>query len=76
MTEIKTMAQLGPIIREHRKHLNLTQYEAANLCRVGTRFLSELENGKETLQMGKVLHILQMYGLNLKIEKRSFGHDV
>ena len=38
-------------------------------------FFSELENGKETLQMNKVLHCLEMLGINLYVLNRedSFG---
>ena len=34
-------------------------------------FFSELENGKETLQMNKVLHCLEMLGINLYAVNRE-----
>lgn len=59
-------------IRQRRKQLGLTQAECASFCNVGARFFSELENGKETLQIGKVLHVLQMLGLEvLVVEKEN-----
>lgn len=41
------------------------------MCNVGARFFSELENGKETLQMNKVLHCLEMLGINLYAVNRE-----
>ena len=58
---------IGNAIRAKRKADGLTQADAAALCGVGTRFLGELEHGKETAQIGKVLRILQGLGLTLQI---------
>ena len=51
--------------------MGLTQSETAAMCNVGARFFSELENGKETLQMNKVLHCLEMLGINLYAVNRE-----
>ena len=56
---------LGSLVRDKRKQDKLTQIELAELTGVGVRFLSELENGKPTVQLDKVLHV--MMGLGLKI---------
>jgi y4mF family transcriptional regulator len=62
--------QLGEIIRTKRKAAGLTQKKAASLAGVGTRFLSELERGKPTAQLGKTIRILQLLGLELRIRQR------
>lgn len=49
----------------------LTQAEAALFCNVGTRFFSDLENGKNTLQIGKVHQVLKSFGLVFAIEERG-----
>ncbi|MBR1937725.1 MAG: helix-turn-helix transcriptional regulator [Spirochaetales bacterium] len=59
---VKTMSEA---VNTRRKQLGLTQAETAAMCNVGARFFSELENGKETLQINKVLHCLEMLGINL-----------
>ncbi|NOY69227.1 MAG: helix-turn-helix transcriptional regulator [Deltaproteobacteria bacterium] len=58
---------IGKAIRARRKADGLTQADAAAFCGVGTRFLGELERGKETAQVGKVLRILRGLGLTLQI---------
>jgi HTH-type transcriptional regulator / antitoxin HipB len=42
-----------------------TQVELAELVRCGPRFVVELEQGKPTLQWGKVLQVLQGLGIEL-----------
>lgn len=66
-------ADIGALVRRKRKQDKLTQAETSALCNVGTRFLSELENGKATLELGKVLQVLSCLGLELSINKRSYA---
>lgn len=67
---IQNSQQLGQMVRHHRREKKITQKEAAALCNVGTRFLSELENGKPTLQLQKVLQVLSGFGFLLHLEAR------
>lgn len=53
---------IGKLIRNTRKQQGFTQKEAAGYLNVGVRFLSELENGKPTVQLGKVLQVLEGLG--------------
>ena len=61
---INTPADIGRIIRKKRKGDGLSLIEAAALCNVGYRFLSDLENGKETVQLDKVLQVLKGLGID------------
>ena len=54
---LKTTEDIGQLIRTLRKQQNLTQQQLAQLSNVGTRFLSDIENGKQTCEIGKVLKI-------------------
>lgn len=62
---IRAPADLGELIRRRRKALGLTQASLAEQATVGRRFLIELEEGKPTAQIGKVLRILSMLGVSL-----------
>lgn len=44
--------------------------ELADRVGVGITYLSNLENGKETAEIGKALHVLKMLGLDLYVEVR------
>lgn len=65
-------AELGKIVKQARKNAGLRQAQAAALCCVGTRFLSDLENGKPTLRLGKVLQVLKGFGLRVDIKRKEF----
>jgi DNA-binding phage protein len=53
----------------------LTLVDAAGLCNVNYRFLSDLENGKPTVRLDKVLQVLSALGLELEITERSWKND-
>jgi transcriptional regulator with XRE-family HTH domain len=53
----------------------LTLADAAALCGVGYRFMSDLENGKATVQVGKVLQVLTALGLDVTIEARKWPNE-
>jgi y4mF family transcriptional regulator len=60
-----TCQQLGLLIRDTRKTLNVTQKDLALTSGTGLRFIIDLEKGKETCQIGKVLTVLQTLGVKL-----------
>ena len=71
MHKIKTMQDLGTAVRRARNAQELTQLELAEACGVGITFISQLERGKETAEIGKVLRVTQMLGLDLFVAKRG-----
>jgi transcriptional regulator with XRE-family HTH domain len=68
---IDTPEALGAFLRATRREAGLTQEEAAGLCNVGTRFLNEIEHGKSTAALGKVMQVLRGYGIRLHGTRRS-----
>jgi len=58
--------ELGNLIKQARKNSQLTQHEAAALCGVSVPFFNGIENGKETAEIGKVLHVCQELGIQLQ----------
>lgn len=70
-----TASDIGAAVRKKRKEDGLTLADAAALSCVGYRFMSDLENGKETVQVGKVLKVLTALGLNMTIEARKWPNE-
>ena len=64
---IKSVKDLGTLVKEARKKQKLTQVELAQLSNVGTRFLSDLENGKPTCEIDKVIKVLANLGIKLEV---------
>lgn len=69
--KVITAADIGRVIRHKRRDVGTQQETAAGLAGVGTKFLSQLENGKETAELGKVLQVLKAMGLEVYIFPRS-----
>lgn len=65
---IRSTTTIGEAVLQRRKQLGLKQMDAAGLVGVGVRFLSELERGKQTLEIGKVLQVISGLGLTLHLE--------
>jgi len=68
---IKTSKDIGEAVRRKRKEQNIFQDKAAAFSGVGTKFLSQLEHGKETAELGKTLQVLNTLGLEVYIFPRS-----
>jgi y4mF family transcriptional regulator len=60
-------SKLGQVVRRERKAQKLRQAELAAASGVGIRFIVDLEAGKPTLQLEKVLHVLATLGCNVII---------
>jgi len=55
------------MVRESRKRLGVTQKDLALTSGTGLRFVIDLEKGKETCQIGKVLTVLNTLGIRIAL---------
>ena len=62
-----TVQEIGQMIRESRKRLGVTQKDLALTSGTGLRFVIDLEKGKETCQIGKVLTVLHTLGMGIAL---------
>lgn len=67
---LTSSADLAPIIRKARKAMKMNQQEFADAAGVGRRFLSELENGKPSLEFDKVLACALAAGIDIIAKPR------
>ena len=67
---VRTPADIGRAVAQARKSRKYSQQEFADLTGVGRRFISELESGKPTAEIGKVLQVLTALGLDLELQAR------
>lgn len=58
--------EIATVLRNRRKDLGLTQAEAAALAGVSPRFVYDLEKGKPTVALDKVLQLAEALGVELK----------
>lgn len=58
---------VGQLVRQTRKALSITQKDLALTSGTGLRFIIDLEKGKPTCQMGKVMTVLQTLGIKFSL---------
>jgi HTH-type transcriptional regulator/antitoxin HipB len=64
---LATMKDIGDLIRSTRKQQGLSQEDLAGISGTGRRFISDVENGKNNIQVGKLLLVIKALGLSLYI---------
>jgi HTH-type transcriptional regulator/antitoxin HipB len=68
---VRSSVELGAIVRAQRKRLALKQLDIAGLGNTGNRFIVDLENGKPTVQLQKVLDVMDLLGLELVVRAKA-----
>ena len=59
----ETPATIGELVKNTRKTMGVTQKDLAMTSGTGLRFIIEVEKGKPTCQLGKVLTVLHTLGI-------------
>ena len=62
---LESAADVGRLIQAERKRQKLSQLQLAGLANTGIRFISDLENGKGTVQLQKLLAVISALGLSM-----------
>lgn len=62
---------LGEAIRKRRKELGYTQAYLSDFTGFSVSFISDLERGKATAEIGKTIYLINLLGLDLEVEKRG-----
>ena len=63
MSRIK---ELGALVARVRKAQGISQLELSQAADVGRRFVVELEDGKDTIQAGKMLKVMSVLGIRVQ----------
>jgi HTH-type transcriptional regulator/antitoxin HipB len=69
---IYTPASLGAAIRHYRRQAGLSQAELAERTGLHRSYLSELEQGRETEQVKRIIRILKQLGVRMTVEKADW----
>jgi y4mF family transcriptional regulator len=67
------VAALGRAIRARRKALRLTQIDLSKLAGCGPDFVYDVEAGKTSLRLDKLLDVLGVLGLELLLDQGKSG---
>lgn len=66
--QINTMAELGEVIRATRKANKIRLDDLAGMAGVGPVFVGDVEYGKETAQIGRVIKLMSELGLKFMVD--------
>ena len=61
------MKELGEFIAAERRRQGVTQLQLSQAADVGRRFVVEAEAGKDTVQAGKLLKVLDTLGVSVAL---------
>ena len=70
--KINNTKTLGETIRARRKELHYTQAYLAEFTGLSVTFISDVERGKTTAEIEKIIRLINVLGLNLLVER---GND-
>ncbi|MCB8887949.1 type II toxin-antitoxin system Y4mF family antitoxin [Vreelandella malpeensis] len=68
---IRQSEELGELVRQLRNEQGLLQMDLAGLAGTGNRFIVDLERDKPTLQLQKVLDVLDLMGLEVIVKRKG-----
>lgn len=75
ITPVQNAKDIGKILKQVRKNRNRTQETIAGLSNMGNRFIVDLEAGKPTMQIDKILKVLRMTGIIVSLEYLTIEDD-
>jgi y4mF family transcriptional regulator len=71
----QSAAEIGKILAAAREHHNLTQAQLGKAIGASQKWVSQAEQGKETIQLGKVMRALSYLGVRLQTGATPWGRS-
>lgn len=68
---LRTAADIGQVVRAQRQSQGLRQIDLAGLGNTGNRLIVDIEKGKPTVQLQKVLDVLELLGLEVMVRSKA-----
>ena len=71
MKSISSPEEFGKAIRERRKALHYTQAYLSEYTGLSASYISDLENGKPTVELGKAIYLANLLGMDCILTARG-----
>ena len=65
--KISSMSEIAEIVRSERKRQGATQIELSQMANVGVRFVRDVEDGKSSVHLGKLMKVLSVLGISVDL---------
>ena len=69
--KIKNTKAFGEMIRKQRKKLGYTQKYICEVSGISASYISDLENGKATAELGKAIYLANLLGVDIFLVERG-----
>ena len=69
--KINNTSEFGKVLKKRRKELKYTQRDLSEFTGFSISYLSDLENGKQTTELGKAIYIANLLGIDILLQERS-----
>ena len=69
--KITNSISFGEMIKKRRKQLGYTQKYLSEFTGISVSFISDLENGKKTIELDKALTVANLLGLDVELNERG-----
>lgn len=69
--KITDTVAFGRAVKEKRRKLGYTQGFLADFSGLSVSFISDLENGKHTCELGKALYVANILGMDCVLDDRK-----
>lgn len=68
--KIINSVEYGKFLKIRRKELGYTQVDLSDIAGFSVSFISDIERGKPTAELGKVIELSKLLGVDLYLEVR------
>ena len=68
---VNSATDFGKALKTRRKELGYTQRYISEYTGFSISFISDLENGKNTAELGKAIYLANMLGLDIAVNARG-----
>ena len=69
--KINNTKMFGEAVKEKRKKLGFTQKYICDVSGISASYISDLENGKATVELGKALYLANLLGIDVELNERG-----
>ena len=61
----------GEMVKAKRKKLGYTQKYICEVSGISASYISDLENGKATVELGKAIYLANLLGIDVELNERG-----
>lgn len=69
--KVNNTKNFGEMIKKRRKKLGYTQKYICEVAGISASYISDLENGKVTIELGKAIYLANLLGIDIEMNERG-----